>query len=237
MFRYTNTYSLSSLPFGLSFTWSPHIHCSAEAHTLTKALIRTLFLLPTSFYWAINLFTSWAETAQSDEADLSSRGHWRTCSELHFTLNNKTLLKVLSCLLKHQAVEHILKMKRENYWTHFLFSGDIPPYFPCPYPLGSSCPFDGQQLGSSGGGKGKAGPGIRLPKWHPRVRHRCSPVRPVCLHWPRWTHFSFLFVYFLLLLCLHWPTAWISTLTTSNLSKHCITISKYKVSCYESNLF
>ena len=59
------------------------------------------------------------------------------------------------------------------------------------HPLGAPCPVDGQQLGSTGGGEGKTGPEGRLSKWHPRVWNRCAPIRPLCLHKPRWTHLSF----------------------------------------------
>lgn len=73
-----------------------------------------------------------------------------------------------------------------------------------PHPQGPLCPVDRQQLGSTGGGEGKAGPEGRLSKWHPRVWHRCSPICPLCIHEPRWTHLSFFSPHFSVIWGLNW---------------------------------
>lgn len=95
------------------FPWGPYSYVSFIKHP---------FLLPTSFIEVINLFNSW-ETAQSDKADLSSRGHLKTC-KLHLTLNFFPLSKSFpACPIKTSSSWKgflILKMNRENCWTYCL---------------------------------------------------------------------------------------------------------------------
>lgn len=106
---------------------------------------------------------------------------------------------IVSSSLTFTSSDPWLPVQDESGNTHeyiFIFSGDIPPSSLPRFPLGSSCPVDGQQLGSGWGGEGEAGPEVRLPKWHPRMWHRCSPICSLRLHKPRWNPFL-LFFFFL----------------------------------------